>query len=173
MSSEVLGNVGELHVTTINFNAVHTVTGGSGAGFFDLAECTGLKHLLSARASAKIVSNSLTCQVIGPASAAKAVSAHLGVIPTSCASTPTTAEEVMTIGGSAFVQHSLYVGAQSANLLFSQEVSHQLKPTVVIGSPPRVVFHYTVTGGASTDIVHFRISGVLTVDGIGFVVPWQ
>jgi hypothetical protein len=170
--SEVIGDTRELHQNTINFNAVHTVSGASGFGHFRLETCSGLQHLLNARASVRIVSSSLTCQVIGPVSAAKAVSAHIAVIPSNATAWPTTAAQILTIGGSAFVQHSLYVGAPTAPLQFSQEAAHQLKPSPVLGSAPEIVFQYTITGGTDADSAYLRISGVLAVDGIGFVTPW-
>jgi len=173
--SEVIGDTSDLHVNTIPFNAVHTLTGAHGSFAFKLEEASGLKHLLTARASVRIVSDSLTCQVIGPASAAKAVSAHVAVIPhtTNADDLPTTPAHVLTIGGSAFIQHSLYVGALPAPLNFAQEVAHQIKPTPILGGPPMVVGHYTVTGGVNTDTVFLRVSGVISVDGIGFVKPWS
>lgn len=173
--SEVIGDTSALHVNTIPFNAVHTLTGAHGSFAFKLQEASGFKHLLVARASAKIVSESLTVQVIGPASAAKAVSAHVAVIPFSsdAADLPTTPAHVLTIGGSAFVQHSLYVVALPAPLSFTQEVAHQIKPAPILGGPPMVVGHYTVTGGVNTDTVFVRVSGILSVDGIGFVRPWS
>jgi hypothetical protein len=171
--ADVIGDLSHLRLTRIAFNAVHEVSGAEGSGHFSLLSAKGVKHLIGARALVKIVSDSLTCQVIGPASADKAVSAHIAVIPSTSSDWPSTASEVLTIGGSAFIQHSLYVGALAAPLQFTQEVAHQIKPAPVVGSPPEVVYQFTITGGSASSKAYLRISGVLEVDGVGFVASWK
>nr|QQG34643.1 HP3 [Sesame deltaflexivirus 1] len=169
--SELLGETKSLRTQTVDFNAVHTILGPASSGHFLLSECAGLKQLLPARAVVEVVSESLSVQVVGPASASKAVSAHVAVIPAN-APEPTTEAQVLTISGSAFVQHSLYVGAVPAQLRFASEVAHQLKPTPVFGQLPKVVYHCTVTGGATGDKTFLRLSGTVTVEGVGYVSPW-
>jgi hypothetical protein len=173
--SDLLGDTQGLRAQTVSFNAVHSLPGPAGAFAFKLSECPGLAHLLGARAIVEIVSDSLTCQVIGPASASKAVSLHVAVVPFSedALDRPSTADQVMTIPGSTFVQHSLYVGAVPASLGFAPETAHQLKPTPVHGEPPMVVGHCTITGGTGTDAALLKLSGVLSVQGIGYVRPWS
>lgn len=172
MAAAVIGDVSQLHQNRIAFNAVRSITGSSVHGHFALSSAAGFAHLASARASVRIVSDTLRCQIIGPAAADKAVSAYVAVIPSTAPAFPTTAQHILTIGGSAFVQHSLYVGAKTEPLSFSQEVAHTIKPTPLVGSPPEVVFFVEVTGGANTDVSTLRISGHLEVDGIGYVQPW-
>jgi len=170
--SDVLGDTTHLHQHRIDFNAVHTIVGASSHGSFCLVDSSGLRHLLSSRASVKIVSQSLTCQVIGPASADKAVSIHVAVIPATATGHPTSEAQILTIGGSAYAQHSLYVGALAVPLAFSTEVAHQIKPAPVVGEPPLVVYVCTITGGTNSDKAYLRISGTIEVDGIGYVQPW-
>lgn len=172
--SDLIGDTSQLKSTVIGFNAVHEATGASGSGRFALLECLGVKHLLSPRAFVRIVSDSLTCQVIGPATASAAVTAHIAVIPSAveAGDLPTQPRQILTIGGSAFVQHSLYIGAPKAELKFSEGVAHQIKPTPLVGDPPAVVYHYTVTGGGTNSVVHFKISGSIEVDGVGFTRTW-
>lgn len=170
--SELLGDTRDLHTSRVAFRAVITVTGSSASGHVPLTSLPGFRHLLSARASARIVSETLTCQVIGPASATKAVSCHVAVLPATCQVWPSSPPEILTIGGCAFVQHSLFVAPSVAPLAFAPEVAHQLKPTPVFGQPPEVVYHCTITGGAATDSAYICIIGDIEVDGIGFVQSW-
>lgn len=171
---DLIGDSAFLHQNRVPFHAVYSARGASGSGSFLLTTAAGVKHLLSARASVKVVSDKLTCQVIGPAAADKAVEAFVAVVPATAADgeLPTTIEEIMTIGGSSYLQHSLYVPSTIVPLSFAQEVAHQIKPSPLIGEPPLVVFAYNVTGGVPGSIVRFRISGVLEVDGIGFAKSW-
>lgn len=170
--SEVIGDTGHLHDNRVPFCAVHTVKGLSDSGHFTLSTCSGFKHLLTARASIRIVSSSLNCMVIGPAAADKAISAHIAVVPAGLKSYPTSAAQIMTIGGSAYVQHSLYVVTSPVPLSFAPEVAHQLKPKPVIGEEPEVVFHFTITGGSVNTEAFIKISGYLEVDGVGFATSW-
>lgn len=174
--SELLGDTSELHSSVVPFHAVSTARGASGSGSFKLMSALGVRHLVSARASVKINSDNLTCQVIGPAAADKAVEAFLAVIPASAASDdlelPTTKAHIMTIGGSAYLQHSLYVPSSIAPLSFAPEVAHQIKPQPLFGEPPLIVYSYTVTGGNKDTEIIFRVSGSLTVDGVGFARSW-
>nr|QYF50209.1 MAG: hypothetical protein [Sichuan deltaflexi-like virus 3] len=170
----LIGDTAQLHQTRIAFNAVITVTGPSGYHHEPLASATGFVQLVGARASVRVVSETLVCQVIGPASANRSVDAFVCVLPASlpAASFPTTAAQILTVGGSAFCQHSIYVGSTPVPLAFAQEVAHQLKPAPLVGSPPEVCFYYNVAGGGANDTVHLRVSGLLEVDGVGFVQSW-
>jgi len=170
--SNLIGDTSNLHTTRIPFHAVHELVGIFGSGHFPLLDCNGIKHLVSARATVRIVSDQLSCQVIGPAAADKAVTVHVAVIPSTAPAWPTTAAHLLTIGGSAFTQHSLYVGASATPLAFTQEVAHQIKPRPLVGSPPEVVYYFSVTGGVATTVSYLRISGILEVDGVGYVQPW-
>lgn len=171
--SELLGDTSDLHTNRIPFSAVITTTGAASSGHVLLSALSGFSHLLPSRAAVKIVSDSLLCRVVGPASATKAVSCHVAVLPGNCSEWPSTPAEILTIGGSAFVQHSLFVAPSSAPLRFAPEVAHQLKPPPVYGQPPCVVYHSTITGGAATDTAYICVSGVIEVDGIGFVKSWS
>lgn len=170
--SEVIGDTGYLHKNRVTFCAVHTVTGQKVAGHFTLSTSLGFKHLVTARASVKIVSESLQCMAIAPAGADKAVVAHVAVVPINLSSYPSEAAHVMTIGGSAFCQHSVYSPATPVTLRFSEEVAHQIKPTAFVGLAPEIVYHVEVVGGDSKSITHIKISGELEVDGIGFAQSW-
>lgn len=173
-TSDIIGDVSQLRQTTINFHAVETIVGSTVSGSFDLVDATGFKHLISARAIAKLLSDSLRCQVIGPSAPDKAVTAYVAILPDSLDDDdlPTTASEILTVGGSAFTQHSLYVGSQVTPLGFAQEVSHQLKPAPHVGSLPKVVYHINVIGGDDSSESYLRLSGQLLVEGVGFVKSW-
>jgi len=114
----------------------------------------------------------LICKVVGPASATKAVSCHVAVLPAGLSEWPTSPAAILTIGGSAFVQHSLFVAPTSVPIRFASEAAHQLKPTPLFGKPPVIVYHSTITGGQATDTAYICVSGLLEVDGIGFVKSW-
>lgn len=171
--SEVVGDTSYLHNNTVPFSAVLTLTGASGCFSADLVTAVGFSHLLSARASVNIVPGSLLCKVVGPASASKAATVIAAIVPVSKDNIyPETPEDVLTIGGHAFVQHSLYVTPAPTTIDFAPEVAHQLKPTPLVGLPPCIVGHYTLTGGTSTDKSYFTLTGRLAVDGVGFTKSW-
>jgi len=173
--SDVIGDTEYLRAKTIPFNAVHVVKGDSGSGYVALTNCLGFKHLLPPYAKVTILSDSLTCQVIGPVAADKAITAHVAVIPDQEKDFgwPTTPAAILTIGGSALVQHSLYVGARTAPISFANEAAHQIKPDPIVGNTPVVVYTFTVTGGAKTDVSYIKLSGLVEVAGIGFVKTWD
>lgn len=170
--SEIIGDTSHLHQNTIEFNAVHELLGHSGVTHFPLVECQGLRGLLASRASVTIVSDSLRCQILAPPSADQAAVAQVAVVPSTCPSWPGSGTDILTVGGSVFVQHSLYTGALAVDLRFAPEVAHQIKPAPVVGSPPEVVVAYTVAGADATTVSRLRISGRIRVDGIGFVSSW-
>lgn len=170
--SEIVGDTSHLHTKTVPFNAVHKVTGSSGTGSFDLATCTGFKQLCSARATVKVLGDALSCEIIGPASPDKATEAYIGVIPDTAEAFPTEPEHILTIGGSAYVQQSLYIGVRGSSLRFSAEANHQIKPKPMVGSLPKVIYHFKVEGGNNQTVAFIRISGVVEVDGIGFTQTW-
>lgn len=173
MSSEqIIGDTSHLTATLVPFNAVYKVTGKKTSGHFRLTECLGFASLLRARASVRIVSSSLTVQVIGPARADKSVNAYVAIVPASLDSWPTTSTGILTIGGSTFVQHSLYIAPTPSSLLFNPEVAHQIKPTPVIGQQPEVVYLVEVIGGEDRDESLLRISGQIDISGVGFVPTW-
>lgn len=172
--SEVVGDTGYLHANTVPFSAVITLTGASGHFSADLVTAVGFSHLLSARASVKIVPGTLLCKAVGPASASKAVTVIAAIVPVNSEGIyPKTPVDVLTIGGHAFVQHSLYVTPVPTKIDFAPEVAHQIKPKPLVGEPPCLVGHYTVTGGTSTDQTYFTLAGQLTVDGVGFAKSWS
>nr|QKN22696.1 hypothetical protein [Erysiphe necator associated deltaflexivirus 4] len=170
--SEVIGDTRHLHSNRITFSAVQVVTGSKVSGHFELTTALGFKHLVTARASIRIVSESLQCMIIAPAGADKAVVAHIAVVPTGLPSYPSEAAHVMTIGGSAFCQHSVYSPASPVPLRFSQEVAHQIKPKPLVGLPPEIVYHIQVLGGDKSSETYVKISGEIEVDGIGFAQSW-
>lgn len=172
--SEVVGDTSHLHDNTVPFSAVITLTGASNHFAVPLTRAEGFKHLLTARASVRIVSGSLTCKAVGPASASKAVTVLAAIVPVNEDNIyPQTPVQVLTVGGHAFVQHSLYVTPTPTRIDFAPEVAHQIKPTPLVGSPPCVAGHFTVTGGAASDITYFTVSGLLSVDGVGFAKSWS
>jgi len=172
MTSEVIGDTSHLHRRVVRFSAVHTSVGQRGPINFLLADCTGFSHLVAPYASVHIQESSLTAKVIGPASATVAVQAHIAVVPSTFATSPESASQVMLIGGSIFIQHSLFVAPTLSQLEFSPEASYQIKPRPVLGSLPRVLGHYDVVGGSAVSTVHVIISGTVALDGVGFVHPY-
>lgn len=173
-TQDVIGDVAQLRQTLVNFNAVETVIGASVSGSFDLDDATGFSHLVAVRALARIQSDSLRCQVIGPSAPDKAIVAYVAVLPDTASDSniPTEPADILTVGGSIFTQHSLYVGSQVTPVGFSQDVAHQVKPRPHVGSPPKIVYHIDVIGGDDTSVTFLRISGQLVVEGVGFVKSW-
>lgn len=172
--SEVIGDISHLHSNTVPFSAVFELIGSSGSFAHPLVKAEGFKHLLVARASVRVVDGTLTCKVVGPISASKAVSVLVAIVPHNEDNLyPTTARQVLTVGGNAFVQHSVYVKPEAVAVEFAPEVAHQLKPKPVVGELPCVVGHFTITGGTSTDIAYLTVAGRLAVDGVGFAQSWS
>jgi hypothetical protein len=172
MSSQVIGDQSILTRTIVPFNAVHTVVGSRVSGHFSLSSATGFKQIIRSRAHVVVISSSLTCQVVGPATADKTINAFIGVVPSTLANFPTTSTAVLSIGGSAFATHALIVGAKPVSLVFAPEVAHQIKPQPLIGEAPEIVYFVDVIGGASTDSSIVRVSGSVEVEGVGFVPTW-
>lgn len=170
--SDVIGDVSHLTDTVIEFSAVHTCIGSSGNGSFALSESKGFKHLVDPRASAKILGDTVRFQVVGPADPTHATTAYACVIPATAPAIPRTPGEILTVGGAAFSQHSLFVTPTPVALGFSQEVAHVIKPEPLVGRPPKVVYYYSVSGGTKDSVVHVLITGKLSVSGIGFVQSW-
>jgi len=172
MSDSVVGDRAILTRTLVPFNAVATVSGTNTHGHFTLSHANGFRQLIRARAHVTIVSNSLTCQVIGPVAADKTINAYVGVVPSTLNSFPSSSNAVLTIGGSAFATHALVVGAKPVPLLFAPEVAHQIKPQPLIGEPPEIVYFLQVIGGSAADTSLIRISGSVEVEGVGFTATW-
>lgn len=170
--TDVIGDTSDLHARTVRFQAVHSVTGPTPTGAFKLIDASGFKQFLAGRASAKLLTETLTVRVIGPASASIAVTAHIAIIPASIERLPTTGAELMTIAGSAFCQHSLYLGSPPVPLGFPPGVAHTLIPEPVVGELPQVVYSIIVTGGAAASTCLIQLSGSVALDGVGFVETW-
>jgi hypothetical protein len=170
--AEIIGDTSHLTQTRVPFNAVHRVSGASRSGHFSLVECAGVASLIRSRAQVRIASESLRCQVVGPAAADQATVLHVAIVPSTCNSWPSSDTDILTIGGSAFCQHSLFVAPAAVPLSFSPEVAHQIKPAPLVGSAPEVVYQLTIVGGAEGSRAHIKISGELEVSGIGFIATW-
>lgn len=169
--SDLVGDTTHLHTNKVSFNAVHELRGAERSGHFSLTGSTGLKHLLPPRAFVRILSDSLRCRVNGPSTASIATTVHVAVVPGSQADYPTSAAQILTVGGSATVTDSVY-RSTVAELKFAVEASHQIKPKPQVGELPEVVFSYTAEGGDQTTRAYLIISGEIEVDGVGFVKSW-
>lgn len=171
--SDLVGETQHLHRKTVPFKAVHRVQGSSASGHFPLSEARGFKQLTSSRAYVKVLSDSLKCQVIGPASASVAIHASVAITPSGLDGWPTETSEVLTIGGSCYVQHSVYAPSVPAAIGFSAEAAHLIKPKPQIGSSPEVVYSVEVVGGTAASVTLIVLSGFLDVEGIGFTQTWE
>lgn len=99
------------------------VTGPAGHAHFALASAVDFSHLLASSALVKLVGNTLRYQVIGTAAADEAFDTYIAMLPTASPAWPNTEAQILTVPGSAFTQHPMYVGSQVTQLLFAQEVS--------------------------------------------------
>jgi len=169
--SDLVGDVSHLHRTVVPFSAVHVVQGHNPHGSFLITDCTGFSALSNARASVKIVSDSLTVKVVSPGGADKVVSGAVAIIPDT-ATNPTSVAHVLSIGGHAYVEHSVYNSAGPVPVRFAAEAAHQIKPTPLVGSPPKVVFALSVLGGDTNTTSTLVLQGSIEVDGIGFTRTW-
>jgi len=170
--SEVIGDTAQLYEQRIAFSAVHSITGASGHGHFDLKNCVGLKAYIGPYARVKIVEETLQVALIGPASATKALTGAVAIVPDTIDSGPTTRVGVLTIGGAALVVHSVYEAPQPVPIQFASQVTNVLKPKPLIGDLPRVVYHYELAGGTAADSIIIRLSGHVEVSGVGFISTW-
>ncbi|KAE8238394.1 hypothetical protein A4X09_0g7110 [Tilletia walkeri] len=169
--SDLVGDTTHLHRTTVPFSASHKIVGHEIHGSFLLSDATGFSSVASSRASVKIVSDSLSCKIIGPAAADKAVSTAVAILPET-ASNPTAFEHILSIGGFAYLEHSVYNSPGSVPVAFAAEAAHQIKPKPLVGSPPKVVYYHRVLGGDGKSVSHLVVQGLLEVDGVGFVKSW-
>lgn len=170
--SDLIGDTRPLTQDIVPFNIVRVLTGPSGSGHFAIPTAQGFKQLASCRASVKIISDTLRCQILGPASASVAPECYVAILPDSVRSWPTAPEEILTIGGSAYCQHSVYSPSRAVPIRFAAEAAHQIKPTPVVGEEPHVAYSYNVVGGDDETKCFLRLSGEMRVDGIGFTQTW-
>jgi hypothetical protein len=169
--SEFVGDSAHIADDIVTFSCVKALKGANGHGHFSLSKAKGFAEIVACRGVARIVSDTLSVQVIGPPASDKATAVYVAVIP-EVSTYPTDIEEILSIGGSAYVEHSLYSGSRPVSLKFAAEAAHQIKPTPLIGSPPTVVFYFDIIGGDSSSNAFLKISGQVNVRGTGFVKTW-
>lgn len=171
--SEIIGDTQHLHRNTIPFSVVHTLTGDRGSSQFLLFDHATIVKLSSAYASVRIVEESLSIKIVAPPAADKAISVHVAAIPNKTTiGNPTTAVHILSIAGSAYLEASLYSGNSPAQLQFTTECAHQIKPSPVVGYPPKICVVWNLQGGEATSASYLTISGTLAVDGVGFIQTW-
>jgi hypothetical protein len=170
--SDLVGDTAHLHRRTIPFKIAYTLSGAEGHGHFAIPTANGFKQLAASRASVRIVSDSLRCQVLGPASPSVALEAYVAIVPKDLESWPTKPAQLLTIGGSCYCQHSIYSPSRTVPIEFSAEAAHQIKPTPLVGSAPEVVYYFQAVGGETTTTSYLCLSGLIEVDGIGFTQTW-
>lgn len=170
--SDLIGDTAHLHRNVVSFSAVHSFHGAAERGSFLLTDCSGFNSLANSRASVRIVSTSLTAKVIGPSSADRATSGVVAVIPADEPARPNSRAQMLSIGGHAYVEHSVYCAPTPVSLRFSADVAHQIKPKPLVGSAPRILYDVKILGGDTKDETCIVISGDIEVDGIGFVKSW-
>jgi len=169
--AQFAGDTAGITDEVIAFSCVKQVTGESGAGSFDIASNRGFASIAACRGVVEIVGDSLTCQVIGPPSSQQATAVHLAIVP-ELTSYPTTAAEVMSIGGSAYCEHSVYAGSRLSPISFAAEAAHQIKPKPIVGLPPQVVYYFDIIGADASTKAYIKVSGRVKVSGTGFVKTW-
>jgi len=170
--ADLIGDTTHLTRTRLPFHAVLAVRGASKSSASNLLDFAGIRALVQSKASVKIVSETLQVQLITEPSADKAGTLYVCVIPSDAEALPTSPAEILTVEGSAIVASSIYLGTPYVPLAFASEVAHQIKPTPIIGSPPKVVYSLSVAGGTADTLSHIRISGHVEVQGIGFTQTW-
>jgi hypothetical protein len=172
-TSDVVGETGELRDQSVQFNAVHTVTGVSGVGSFSLTSANGLSEYIGGHAFVKLIGTSVKVSIRGPVSATIACTVDACVIPDDDdIEKPTTAAQIATVQGNSSAQHSLLVGVQDATLSFANGVSHTFKPSPLVGELPLVCYAYHINGGTTSSTAIIKISGTIEARGIGFVKTW-
>jgi hypothetical protein len=171
--SDLVGDTSHLTKTTFPFSAVKKLLGHQGNGSFVLIEAAGIKQLIAGRAKVVIKSDSLQAQVVGPPDPKNAATVYVAAIPKGTENLPSNAEDILTIGGAAVVQHSTYVSSQSSPLGLAVEVAHQIKPAPQVGTEPLIVYNFSVAGAENSTQSFLVIRGVLEVDGVGFMNTWS
>lgn len=172
----IIGDTSILTRKVLPFNAVHSITLSTTSttvvGHATLSSMNGFRQLIRSKAHVTIRSSSLRCQVVADVDATKTAHATLGVIPSTETTFPSSASDILTIGGSSICSHSLVVGSVPVPLGFGVEVAHQIKPQPIVGEAPEVVYSVSLLGGAAGDVVIIRVSGEVEVEGAGFVSTW-
>jgi hypothetical protein len=171
MAAQVTGETAELHQQTVQFHAVHQVTGVSGAGNFTLFDADGLREYVETHAFCKIT-GPLRISIRGPVSSTIACTVDACAIPDDIDDRPDTAAKIATVQGNSSAQHSLLVGVQDATLTFANGVTDVLKPDVLVGERPRICFFYHINGGTASSTAIIKVSGTIEARGIGFVQTW-
>ncbi len=161
--SEVIRKTSPPHYREIPFHAVHSVKGNSGAGSFVLSKAKGFSAVCAAHGHIRLVADSLQVQIIGDLATDQSCDLSVCLVPDGQSPLPSTSEEILTVPGSTFTQHSVYLRSTLQPLGFPPEV----------GKEPRVVYYFKILYGYSVTEAIIRVSGRVAVDDdVGFTQTW-
>lgn len=170
--SEFTGDTSHLKRDTVPFSAVFTFEGVSGSGAVKLTDNLSISRIIAGRAYVSLDPSSLTIELISPPSPDKAAHLTAAVIPSTVSSPPKLTEHILTVPGSVLIRSSTYDTTLPSSIQLAPGVAHQLVPPPLIGDPPQLVFAYHIAGASSDTKGHVRLSGTITLGGVGFIQTW-
>lgn len=170
-SSDIVGDVKELHSRVITVPATHSSTGHNASGFFKLTENFDLRHYIDSHATVNIV-GSIVLEVSGPVSSTIATTATVALYPDKYTTGPTTKAHVSALEGRVQIQHSLLVGSVSAAPKNAREVGESLKVKTLLDYPPVVAYHIDIAGGSAASAWTLTAHVPIVVDGVSHRKTW-
>jgi len=171
MSSEVIGDVSELHLQTITIPAVHLGVGHNTTGHFKLTDNADLQHYINGHATVQIVGD-IVLEVSGPVSSTIATSALVALYPDKYTTGPTVKAHVASLEGRVNIQHSLLVGSVTAAPKKSREVGESLKVKTLVDYPPVVAYHVDIAGGNANSAWTLTAHVPIVVGGVSHRKTW-
>lgn len=167
----LLGDASELTRTQVSVSGVLSLQGPSAKGSVLLTELPGIKQYLKGRSLARIVSE-LKVSIHAAVGADKAAHAFVCLIPGPWEEIPGSGSDILKVAGSVIIQSSLYDTSGPVTLGYPAGVVPQLKPSTLLGEPPRIVYCLSAPGADASTHTELRFTGELQLQGIGFVQTW-
>jgi len=170
-SSEVIGDLADLHVQSFVVPAAHPGSGNSASGSFKLSENADLKHYIDNHASVRITGD-IVFEVSGPVSSTIATAAIVALYPDKYTNGPTTRNHVERLEGRVSLQSSLLVGSVRGTPRPGREVGDSLKVKTLVDYPPVVAYHVDIAGGTNASTWTITAHVPISVDGVPHRKTW-
>lgn len=166
-----IGDVAETHQKAIVVKAPHEDTGNNKTGHFKLLDNPDIAHYIANYASVRI-SGPIVLEISGPVSSTLATTSVAAIYPDKYPDSPSTKNQVRRLEGSVTLQHSLVMGAVTANCTPGRQVADILSPKTLIDFPPVVAYHVDIAGGTNTSAFVLIAHVPLVLDGVAHRKTW-
>jgi len=168
--TDLIGDTSQFTTKVISFGFAVTLVGSGSYGDFLFSD--KLKRFIAPYASVEF-QGPISVAVHNPRSVDKAPTVRIGCLPTTEEILPTTSQQIACIGGALLLRDTQYSAHEAKVLTFGPEIVQRLKPKVFIGTEPRVVYQWNVSGGTDKTEVHLEFTGNLSVSGVGYIRPYD